>query len=327
MTPLTFVRSLCAIAVAALMVLGFAAPAYAHDPIFVTDDQKTPDIGPFMPDGSISWALYGTVLDAGDTRGFEFDLREGDEVFVSLLIPNLEPEVDLGDSELPIIELEAPDGSVTVISPVVRDVFDEPFSNTSYVTLAEYREPAQAGRYRGLVIGNAPSRFSVAIGETEIFFTETERSGNRPGSFAEITVPLTAWYTTPPGGEPDTNALAEGEAEIQLDMIEEAMESGEADAPAGSLDTATEPTGAEESPSQGDAPAEDLPADEEPQQQTQVDSNAPVTDDETIQEAASSLAADGDSDDSASSTTWVAPVVVAVIAVLAGGAYAGRRRA
>lgn len=219
-----------------VLVLGPSATALAHDPIFMSDDQTTPDTGPFMPDGTISWALYGTVLAEGDMRGFEFDLRDGDEVFVSLLIPNLEPEIELADDELPTIELEAPDGTVTTIVPVVREVFDEPFSQTSYATLAEHREPAQAGRYRGVILGNAPARFSVAIGETEIFFTETERSGDRPTNFAEITGPLTAWYTTPPGGEQDASQLTEGEAEIDLEMIEDAMDSGEAEAPAGSAD-------------------------------------------------------------------------------------------
>ena len=51
-------------------------------------------------------------------------------------------------------------------------------------------------------------------------------------------MPLTAWYTTLPNGEPDPTALAEGEAEIDLDMIEDAMESGEAEAPEGSLEEA-----------------------------------------------------------------------------------------
>jgi len=93
-------------------------------------------------------------------------------------------------------------------------VYDEPFSNTSYVNLYEEQGPGEAGRYRGIVTGNAPARFSVAIGINEIFFTETERSGDRPSSFAEISAPLTAWYSTPPGAEAPDLDLAEGEGEI-----------------------------------------------------------------------------------------------------------------
>lgn len=297
------VRALGALLLAVSVVLGFAPSAMAHDPIFLTSAQTTPDTGPFMPDGSISWALYGSVLNDGDTRGFEFDLREGDEVFVSLLVPNLSPEVDLGDDELPIIELEAPDGGMTMIVPEIRDVFDERFSRTSYVTLAEYRVPAAPGRYRGLVVGGAAARFSVAIGETEIFFTETERSGDRPGSFAEITEPLTAWYTTLPNGEPDPNSLTAGDAEIDLGLIEDAMASGEAEAPEGSLD---------EAPAEVEEPAEadvEEQAEEVPQ----------------VPDATDTASAPLDGDGGGSSTTWVAPVVIGVIAVLGGGFLLSRR--
>ena len=301
-------RVLTALFLAVAVLLGVAPSAMAHDPMFITADQTTPDTGPFMPDGTISWALYGSVLDAGDTRGFEFDLREGDEVFVSLLIPNLSPEVDLPDGELPVIELEAPDGTMTMIIPEVRDVFDEPFSNTSYVTLAEYRQPGLSGRYRGLVVGGAAARFSVAIGETEIFFTDTERSGERPSNFAEITVPLTAWYTTLPNGDPDPNSLADGEAEIDLDMIEDAMESGEAEAPEGSLDEAPAAS-VEEAALPAEAEAAD-PADTEE-----------AVEPDTTETASTPVEPDG-----GSSTTWVAPVLIGAVAVVGAGVFMARRK-
>ncbi len=202
-----------------------AGPAAAHDPIFVEADQTTPDTGPYLPDGAISWALYGSVLAPGETRGFEFDLRDGEELYISLLIPNLEPETSLGDDELPVIELEAPDGTTRTIGNDMREPFDEAFSNTSYLTLSEVREPAQAGRYRGVVIGSAPARFTVAIGEREEFFTPAERTGDRPSTFPGIAAPLQAWYSTPPGAETSVD-LAEGEGEVQMDLIEDAMEEG-----------------------------------------------------------------------------------------------------
>ena len=65
------------VAVCGVVVTVAIGPAAAHDPIFLTDEQTTPDAGPYLPDGAISWALYGSVAEAGDTRGFEFDLRAG----------------------------------------------------------------------------------------------------------------------------------------------------------------------------------------------------------------------------------------------------------
>jgi hypothetical protein len=310
------------------MVIAIPATAMAHDPIFVSDDQTTPDNGPFMPDGSISWALYGQVLSEGDTRGFEFDLREGDEVFVSLLIPNISPEVELTDDELPIIELESPDGSLVRITPVIREVFDEPFSQTSYVTLAEHREPAQPGRYRGVIIGNAPARFSVAIGETEIFFTETERSGDRPTNFAEITEPLTAWYTTPPGGEQDLTALEEGEAQIDLEMIEEAMESGEAQAPDDAIEAAVDD--AEDAMDDAEAAMADeqdaLDAAEDSLEAAEAElEDAAESLEEAADSASESASATAAVSDDGGGTTWVAPVVIAGMAAVGAG-YAIRRR-
>ena len=221
----------------ALTVTG-GGPAAAHDPIFVEEDQTTPDVGPYMPDGAISWALYGSVLDSGDTRGFEFELREGEELYISLLIPNREPEISLADDELPVIELEAPDGTTRTIINDMRETFDEAFSNTSYLTLSELREPAQAGRYRGLVVGSAPSRFTVAIGEREEFFTPAERTGDRPASFPGIAAPLQAWYSTPPGEDVAAD-LAEGEGEIEMEMIEEAIDEGIGSAPEEALEDST----------------------------------------------------------------------------------------
>ena len=282
----------CTFAVLAMIIV-FAGPAAAHDPIFIADDQTTPDVGPYMPDGTISWALYGQVLDDGDTRGFEFDLRDGDELFFSLLIPNLSPELELGEAELPVLMVEGPDGEVRTFVADRRDVFDEPFSRTSYVNLLEVREPGAAGgRYRMTVVGAAASRFSVAVGESEIFFTDTERSGDRPSSFLEITEPLQAWYSTPPGGEPTGDA---GDVGVDLDLVEEAMESGEGQISAGGSLDGTDPV-------QEEAVAEDEPV---------------------VEEAAAAEAVTTDND---GSTTWVAPAVVAMVAVLGAGWFFASRR-
>ena len=290
------------VAIGTAIIVGSSGVASAHDPIFVGDDQTTPDVGPYMPDGTISWALYGQVLAAGDTRGFEFDLRDGDELFVELLIPNLSPEVDLADDELPILELELPSGETTVLAPERREVFDEEFSRTSYVSLVDVRQPAEAGRYRGTVVGNGPARFTVAIGEQEIFFTETERSGDRPSSFAEIAAPLQAWYTTPPGADAPTE-LAEGEAEIDEELIGESLESGEA-----RLDT-------------DDAASE---SDEAVESDAAVESDPASESDEAV-ESDAALGADEAQDDGGS-TTWVAPVVIGGVAAAVAAAFVVRRR-
>ena len=73
-------------------VAASAGVADAHDPIIVTDRQVSAADGPLLPDGTISFALYGVVGGAGDTRGFRVQFAEGDRLAVSLLVPAQEPE-------------------------------------------------------------------------------------------------------------------------------------------------------------------------------------------------------------------------------------------
>ena len=77
---------------AALLVMTSTQPALAHDPIILLPDQREPSDGPLLPDGTISFALYGTLQGADDQRGFSFVLATGSRLELSLLIPDLEPE-------------------------------------------------------------------------------------------------------------------------------------------------------------------------------------------------------------------------------------------
>ena len=47
-----------------------ASIASAHDPIILTSEQQTPADGPLLVDGTISFALDGSLDTGGDTRGF-----------------------------------------------------------------------------------------------------------------------------------------------------------------------------------------------------------------------------------------------------------------
>ncbi len=281
-------------ALTALLLLVMAAPAMAHDPIFLTEDQTSPETGPYLPDGTISFAVYGTLLDAGDTRGLEFDLRDGDDLYLSLLIPDLEPEVNLPDAELPTMTLVSPDGSSREIGPDMRSPFADPFSGTNYVTLYETVEPADGGRHQLLVTGTTPTRFVVAVGTREEFFTPTERSGDRPNSFPGIAAPLNEWYTTSADGTvQDTAAEGDG-VDIDVDLVEEELAK----------------LAEEESAESG--PADDAEGDSD------GEAAAPAAD------TVGSVGDDGDGENG-SATTWIAPAAVAVAAIGGGAVYFRRR--
>ena len=169
-------------------------PALAHDPILLTSDQTTPENGPLFPDGTVSFAIYGTIEFANDTRGLRVRFAEGDELVMQMLIPDLEPERSLANDQLPILVLKAPDGTERTVVPGVRSTFAEPFSNTNYAQYISLREPAQAGEYRVTISGASASRFSLALGTHERFGTPVENVSNRDLGIAGVR----RWYATPP---------------------------------------------------------------------------------------------------------------------------------
>lgn len=188
-----FVRGL----LVALLTVGVwmgAGTAFAHDPIIITDQQTTPESGPLLPDGTISFALYGVVDAPGATRGLRVQFDAGDTVNVTLLVPARDPEQSLTDADLPTLTMVRPDGSTETFTPTMRVRFDESFSGTSYVRVIEVGEPAQAGEYDLTITAAVPARFTVAVGTIETFGTPVENVVDRAGASKGIA----AWYSTPP---------------------------------------------------------------------------------------------------------------------------------
>lgn len=177
-----------------LVSLLSSSAASAHDPIIVTDDQTSPDLGPFLPDGTISFALYGSVTDIGDTRSFRVQFVEGDRLHVSLLIPDLEPENTLSDDQLPTLELVDPNGVVRRLVPDRRIAFAEPFTGTNYVELVDHIDTARSGTYVVTVVGNGPARFTVSVGDKETFGTPVEGVTDRSVGIGGVM----EWYSTAP---------------------------------------------------------------------------------------------------------------------------------
>lgn len=156
-----------------------ASVAKAHDPIILTSNQSTPTDGPLLPDGLISFALYGALDSPKDTRGFRVNFKEGDPLYFSILIPDLVPENQLDDASLPFLEITDPSGTTTKLSVSEKVSFAEPFTGTNYVRLTEFNSVAIAGTYSVVITGNSPSRFTVSVGQKEMFGTPVENVPNR----------------------------------------------------------------------------------------------------------------------------------------------------
>ena len=172
-------------------------PVHAHDPLFLTAEQPTPEEGPYLPDGTISFALYGEFTEVGGTRGFQARFQEADYFQLELLIPARAPEENLAEDKLPYLLVLKPDSTEEALYPSIRTRFDEPFTNTSYYTFIKEQGTAIEGVYDITVVSRHASRFTVAIGFQEQFGTTVERVGDRSSAFDETRDRLEQWYNEP----------------------------------------------------------------------------------------------------------------------------------
>ena len=172
-------------------------PAHAHDPLFLTAEQSTPERGPYLPDGTISFALYGEFTEAGGTRGFQAMFQAGEYFQLELLIPARAPEENLAEDQLPYLLVFNPGGTEEALYPSIRTRFDEPFTNTSYYTFIKEQGTAIEGVYDITVVSRHAARFTVAIGFQEQFGTTVERAGDRSSAFSETRGRLEEWYNEP----------------------------------------------------------------------------------------------------------------------------------
>ncbi len=168
--------------------------AAAHDPIILTSEQQTPADGPLLADGTVSFALYGSLEAADDTRGFRVNFNAGDPLYISILIPDLAPENTLDDVSLPFVNVEDPNGTTVKLTITQKVPFPEPYTGTNYVRLTEFRGTAIGGTYSITVTGKSAARFTVSVGEKEMFGTTVENIPNRDLGVGGVM----AWYAGDP---------------------------------------------------------------------------------------------------------------------------------
>ena len=174
-------------------VLAMAAPAGAHTPVHLDARDTVPWRGPLLLDGQSPTLLFGTLPRALATRSAQFTMQAGEEVDVSVIVPNLAPENQLDQSSLPIALLVAPDGTTTLLSgdsriPITTE------SGMNLLLLKNYSAPAIAGTYSIVVTGLGAARFALSMGIEGLPFAGLER-----GSVA-TKQQVQHWYATPPAG-------------------------------------------------------------------------------------------------------------------------------
>lgn len=185
----------------------FAAPALAHQPFF--EEKDIPPDRPWeIADPTVSTAIYATLDSPSDVDVFAFDGRAGQEVYLSIVIPQIPGQEDFA----PTMALIGPglpeerDVLPTAVSPAKGEgaevipppegtpsTFFEPFTRTSYWERQEQTVLLPAdGSYRVAVWHprGAVGRYVFTVGRAE-------RLGGDPAFMTKL-----RRYWTPVGAPP-----------------------------------------------------------------------------------------------------------------------------
>jgi hypothetical protein len=142
--------------------------ASAHQPVQLLNTDTTPNAGPLLVDGTISFAIRASFTKSGQKKAFRAALKEGDQLAVQYLIVDKKPESALKNAQLPLLVITSPTGKKITIKINERSPFYEPYGGTNYFYLARYVAPAEEGIYQFLVTSRAKARITIAVGEKEI---------------------------------------------------------------------------------------------------------------------------------------------------------------
>jgi len=185
------------------IVLWFPSVALAHDPIFV-NDRTPPGSSPLIEDGTISFAIYGTITDPDREATVRIRFAEGQTRKVELLVPDRAPENNYTDFGHLQVTIESPtQPSRRLVAGPVLERFDEPFSKTSYLRLLGDEGPADPGITTVTIRASEPTRFTLATGQVEKF-------GTAVSQYERVGLDVLArWYETAPpssvGGAPSAS--------------------------------------------------------------------------------------------------------------------------
>ena len=158
-----------ALLVAVAMVMpGIASPAWAHTPVVLLDSDTTPNAGPLLVDGTISFAIQASFTKSGQKKAFRAALKKGEELVVEYLIVDKKPENAMNNTQLPRLVVTSPSGKKMTIKFNERTDFYYSSLKTNFIYLARYRAPAETGVYQFVATSRTPASVVLVVGEKEI---------------------------------------------------------------------------------------------------------------------------------------------------------------
>jgi hypothetical protein len=160
-------KSLVAALVLAFSILP-AGSATAHQPVFLLPTDTTPNAGPLLVDGTVSFAIRASFTKSGQKQAFRAALKEGDSLEVQYLIVDKKPESTMRSTLLPQLVITSPTGKKLTMKFTERTKYLEKYSRTTYLYLGRYSAPAEAGIYQFVATSRARAAVTIAVGNKEI---------------------------------------------------------------------------------------------------------------------------------------------------------------
>ena len=154
--------------IALALAATLAAPASAHQPVFLLPTDTTPNAGPLLVDGTVSYAIRASFTKSGQKQAFRAALKEGDVLEVQYLIIDKKPENALKNTMLPQLVITSPTGKKFTMRFTERTKFLEEYSRTMYLYLGRYAAPAEAGIYQFVATSRARAAITIGVGYQEI---------------------------------------------------------------------------------------------------------------------------------------------------------------
>ncbi|SKA79553.1 hypothetical protein SAMN05443428_10387 [Caloramator quimbayensis] len=163
---------------AALFIIIFSVPAYAHKPIFEGKDLifSNPAV---VPDYQISYAVYGELKTKEDVDFVKFSAKEKDTFYVEMTIPVIKGNEDFkpyiaiigeGIKEKADLPFKIPQSyGAIVLPPGPQNYFYEKFTQTAYYRAQSIRgEIPKSGDYYVAVYSyDRGGKYALSIGEKE----------------------------------------------------------------------------------------------------------------------------------------------------------------
>ena len=158
--------------VVAALVLAFsilpAGSATAHQPVFLLPTDTTPNAGPLLVDGTVSFAIRASFTKSGQKQAFRAAFKEGDSLEVQYLIVDKKPESTMRSTLLPQLVITSPTGKKLTMKFTERTKYLEKYSRTTYLYLGRYSAPAESGIYQFVATSRARAAITIAVGDKEI---------------------------------------------------------------------------------------------------------------------------------------------------------------